>query len=138
MSGRSDPAELIRALVLGDDQAMDHYQRRLDDAGWAGARRFLSTLFFMTVRRRFASHDEADIIRFVADIRATTDPSSINPSDAEALIRKALDPDIPISITQDQLGRIQTLVVYRVLADENLAPEALDDRLREAEELAAG
>lgn len=126
----------MRALVRGDDAALESYERRLEEQGWSAVPRFLGALFFLTVSHRFRLSDEADIIRFVAELRAVNDPN-MDPRDAETLIRRVLDDAVKVSIDQGDMAEIQTLVICKALTDAELTDEELDDRLREAEELAA-
>jgi hypothetical protein len=137
---RSDPAEFIRTLVLGDFAATQQFEQKLDEQGWAGFPRFLLTAFFLAVERRFTGDDQGEIIRFVADLRAhgSGDTAGVDPQAAELLIRKVFDPSVKIDVDQTAAGRIQTLVVHRVLSEENLSAEDLDAFLAEAEDLAAG
>lgn len=123
---------MLRALVLGDDQALVVYEARLVEQGWAGAPRFLGTLFRLMVRRRFVMWCEADVVRFVAELRAVHDPS-IDPRAAETLIRRVFDPAVVVDVGPVVLGQIQMLVVYELLAGES--PYEVDETLREAEEL---
>jgi hypothetical protein len=129
----------MRTLVQGDYEATSRYERKLDEQGWIGFPRFLGALFFMTVRRRFKDRDQREIIRFVADLRArdNAEGASVDPQATESLIGRVFDPSVRIVVDQTTIGSIQTLVVHRILADENLSPEALDAVLAEAEELAA-
>ena len=135
---RSEPAEFIRTLVLEDYEANDRYERQLDEQGWAGFPRFLATVFFLAVERRFKDRDsQAEVIRFVADMRtASADAASmLDPQAAELVVRAVLDPDVTFEVDQTTLGQIQTMVAHKILSDERLTPEELDAFLGEAEEL---
>jgi hypothetical protein len=137
---RSDPAEFIRTLVEGNYEATGRYEQRLDEQGWAGFPRFLGTVFFLAVERRFGADNRGEIIRFVADLRARggEETVDVDPHTAETTIRKVFDPALRIDVDQTAIGRIQTLVVHKILTEENLSPAELDTFLGEAEEFAAG
>jgi hypothetical protein len=144
---KSDLVQLVRTLVRGDFEANDRYEQKLDEAGWEGFPRFLSAVFFLAVGRRFARDaDIAEIIRFVADIRAKTGACSVDPVAAETLIWAALDLNVAVNIDEnvavnidDELaGTVQLMVVHQILADENLSDEDLDGFLREAVRLGGG
>jgi hypothetical protein len=135
---RSDFVELVRTLVRGDFEANDRYEQKLDEEGWEGFPRFLSAVFLLAVERRFARDaDIGDIIRFVADIRARTGASGVDPVAAETLIRAVLDLNVAVNIEEELAGTVQLMVAHQILADENLSDEDLDGFLREAARLAS-
>jgi hypothetical protein len=136
---RSDSAEFVRSLVRGDYDATDEYEKRLDEQGWSDFPKFLSAAFFLAVERRFPrGFNQADVIHFVADLRAHGRPGApeFDPSAAEAMIGAVLNPSIDFDLHQEAIGQIQTLVVHKVLADENLDDAELDQFLGDAEALA--
>ncbi|MGX7670752.1 hypothetical protein [Plantactinospora sp. DSM 117369] len=136
---RSDVVEFARTLIKGDFEANDEYERKLDAEGWDGWPAFLSALFFLAIERRFqGTYDEAEVIRFVADLRAETvdGTAPIDPADAESLIRAVFDESVQLDMEPEAMGRVQTLVAYTILAKEDLTDEALDDVLAEAKQLA--
>ncbi|MDG4829159.1 hypothetical protein O7627_07545 [Solwaraspora sp. WMMD1047] len=64
MAVEVDLIEFVRTLVRDEYEANDHYERKLDDDGWAGWPPYLSALFFLAVDRRFAGvYDEPQVIR---------------------------------------------------------------------------
>lgn len=137
---RSNLAGFIRTLVLDDYEANDRYERKLDEQGWAGFPRFLGIVFFLAVDRRFKDRNDAgEVVRFVADLRANSADTAamLEPLATEAVIRAVLDPDATFDVDQTTLGKIQTMIVHKILSEEHLSPEELDAFLAEAEELAA-
>lgn len=141
MSTRSDSAEFIRTLVLGEYDANDQYEQKLDEQGWIGFPRFLATAFFLAVGRRFKTGDNhAEVVRFVADLRATSPDAAaiLDPQATELVIRAVLDPDVAFDLDQTTLGKVQTMVVHKILTEEHLSADELDEFLGEAEGLAAG
>ncbi|ROT29339.1 hypothetical protein [Micromonospora sp. HM5-17] len=131
--------EYIRTLVRGDNEAHDRIQAQLDAEGWDGFPRFLASLFFLAVDRRFGENaSPAEVIKFVADLRAdlANGGPDISAEDAEALIKANLDPDFDYDIEPNMIGKIQAAVIYKVLTDASVTDEQLDALLAEAAELA--
>lgn len=136
----SDIVEFARSLIRGDFAANDRYERKLDDAGWEGWPAFLSALFFLAIDRRFSGeYDQAKAIRLVADLRAgmSEEQTPPDPISTEKLIRAVFDPSVELDLPPEDMGKIQTLVAYNILAQEQLSDEELDELLAEAQELAA-
>jgi hypothetical protein len=138
MVGPELPA-YIRTLVRGDREANDQLEAKLDASGWNGFPRFLAALFFLAVDRRFGeTGSHADVIKFVAELRAdlTNGGPDLNAEAAETLIESILDPSIDYNIDQNMIGKIQAATVYKVLTEEDLPDSRLDAFLAEAVELA--
>lgn len=130
----------IRTLVRGEHDEHDRIQAQLDAEGWDGFPRFLASLFFLAVDRRFGERaSRADVIKFVADLRADLAHGGpeIRAEDAEVLINANIDPDIDYDIDPDMVGKIQAATVYKVLTDEELSDADLDAFLAEAVQLAS-
>ncbi len=139
MPTKSDVIEFVRTLINGDFEANDRYEKKLDEEGWEEWPKFLSALFFIAVDRRFnGQYDEAQAIRFVAELRAEARDGAppLNPSDTELLIKAVLNPPVEFNISPQAMGEIETLVVYTILTQENLSDEALDQILLEAQSIA--
>jgi hypothetical protein len=138
MTVKGDVVEFARTLIRGDFEANDRYEQKLDAEGWDGWPPFLSALFFLAVERRFqGGYDKAEVIRFVADLRAGAvdgaDP--LDPVNAELLIRAVFDPSVQLDVAAAAMGHIQTLVAYRILSQEKLSDEQLNDLLNEARQI---
>jgi hypothetical protein len=139
MTIKPELTEYIRTLVRGDNEAHDRIQAQLDAEGWDGFPRFLASLFFLAVDRRFGENaSPAEVIKFVADLRAdlANGGPDISAEDAEALIKANLDPDFDYDIEPNMIGKIQAAVIYKVLTDASVTDEQLDALLAEAAELA--
>jgi hypothetical protein len=136
---RPELTDYVRTLVRGDHGSNDLIEAHLDAVGWEGFPRFLASLFFLAVDRRFGDNaSTADVIRFVAALRADLSEGGpdLDVSAAETLIKSILDPSIEYTISQEMIGKIQAATVYRVLADEKLSDNDLDAFLAEAARLA--
>lgn len=134
-------AAYVRTLVCGDDEANQRIEAELDRSGWDGYPHFLAVAFHLAVSERFhRPPNSAEIIRFVADMRAELgdDAPHIDQHVAERLIRSVLAGNVRIDPSEDpeMIGRIQSLVLYEILADARLTNEQLDGFLGEAARLA--
>ncbi|MEU4528029.1 hypothetical protein AB0F49_07355 [Micromonospora ureilytica] len=131
--------DYIRTMVRGDHEANDRVEARLDQLGWDGFPTLLGAVFYFAVNRRFDERTPpGEIMRFVADMRATTPPGApeIDANSAETLIRAAVDPDIETAIDPQMAGRIQGLVILTILGDNAVDDDDLDALLAEAVALA--
>jgi hypothetical protein len=130
----------FRTLVRGDNATNDQIEAKLDAEGWDGFPRFLAALFFVAVDRRFGEDaTRADVIKFVADMRAGLgdDGPEVNAEAAENLIFSIIDPSVDYDIHPQMIGRIQAATVNKVLAEGDLTDQELDAVLSEAVELAS-
>ncbi|MBF9127472.1 hypothetical protein I0C86_00450 [Plantactinospora sp. S1510] len=138
MTVKSDVVEFARTLIKGDFEANDRYEQKLDAEGWDDWPSFLSALFFLAVERRFQGrYDKAEVIRFVAELRAgaTEGAAPLDPANAELLIKAVFDQSVQLDIAPAAMGHIQTLVAYRILSQEKLSDEHLNDLLDEARQI---
>ncbi|TDC01464.1 hypothetical protein E1091_02825 [Micromonospora fluostatini] len=132
--------DYIRTMVKGDHAANDQVEARLDQLGWEGFPTLLGAVFYYAVNRRFDDRTApGEIIRFVADMRATVPPGvpEIDPAAAEALIRAALDPDVETDVEPQMGGRIQGLAIIRILGGGDVSDAELDALLVDAAALAS-
>jgi hypothetical protein len=138
MATRSDAAEFVRTLVTGDTDGNRRYERRLEEHGWVGFPQFLSAIFFLAVERRFkASTDRAEVVRFVADLRAdASDTLPVDPVSIETLIGAVLDPTVEFNVSQENIGKIQMFVAHKALQEANLSESEFDAILAEADSIA--
>jgi hypothetical protein len=139
MAIKTDLVHFVRTLVRRDVEANDQFERKLDDDGWEGWPYFLGAVFYLAVRLRFqGGPNDAEIIRFVADLRAEAggvDPP-IDPTDAETLIKAVFDPSLQVDLSAEVIGNLETLIAYTILHQENLSDEELDQILQEARVIA--
>ncbi len=140
MAIKPELIEYIRSLVRGDREANDRAEEVLNAEGWDEFPRFINTLFFIAVERRFtAESDPAEIIALVASIRAdfSRGGPALDPLAAENLVKAVFDPAIEWTDDLEMVGQIQAAVVYKILSTENLTDDELSDVLAEAAESAA-
>jgi hypothetical protein len=132
--------DYVRTMVRGDHATNDRIEATLDEQGWDGFPRFMSALFFLAVDRRFgAGTRPAEIIKFVADLRADVSDGGpeIDAAAAEALIGSAIDPAVDYQIPQQMIGTIQAAAVFKVLTEDAATDDELDAFLVEAVRLAS-
>ncbi|MFF0719428.1 hypothetical protein [Micromonospora sp. NPDC003816] len=132
--------DYIRTMIRGDHEANDRVEARLDEIGWDGFPTLLGAVFYFAVNRRFDEQTSTgEIVRFVADMRAGTPPGTpeIDANAAETLIRAAVNPDVETAIDPQMAGRIQGLVILRILGDGAIGDDDLDELLAEAAALAS-
>jgi hypothetical protein len=131
--------EYIRTMALGDYAESDRIEARIDAAGWDGFPMLLNVVFFLAVHRGLGPESsQADIIRFVAEMRAAAPATvpAIDANAAESLIRSALDPDFDPDIDAEMAGAIQALTIVHVLGNGAVPAHELDALLAEATEAA--
>ncbi|WJK32725.1 hypothetical protein [Solwaraspora sp. WMMA2065] len=129
----------IRTLVRGENDLNDEIEARLDRDGWDGFPRFLASLFFIAVDRRFSEDAPAgEIIRFVAALREDLSHGGpdVDPTGAEALIRSVLDPAVDYDLTPEMVTKIQAATMYKIFSEGDLSDAELDEILAEATEFA--
>ncbi|WP_435204499.1 hypothetical protein [Micromonospora sp. bgisy143] len=133
--------DYIRTMIRGDHEANDRAEARLDELGWDGFPTLLGAVFYFAVNRRFDEQTApGEIVRFVADMRASTpaDTPEIDANAAERLIHAALNPDIETNIDPEMAGRVQGLVILQILGHgAATSDEDLDALLAEAADLAS-
>ncbi|MGH3739757.1 MAG: hypothetical protein ACRDT1_00285 [Micromonosporaceae bacterium] len=136
-----DFRKLVRSLVREDfkrfDKRVRDLEKRQDDEGCG---EFLGSCFFLAAVRRFDPDDAVvDIIRFVANTRIVYDLTGrdIDPTAAERLIRTALGEHDPLEdLDAHKVRKLEIVLVHKLLIDEDLDDEGLDDLLHDAELLA--
>lgn len=121
-------ASLIRAAVRDDDTEFD---RIVDEVKRTNASaEFLGAAFHVALRGRFTTRDRAPVIRFVGELRTSSDRTGdgIDPTLAESTIQSVLDgrePDAPFD--PEKLAEIEFLAIVRILQDANPSDTELDD-----------
>lgn len=140
MTIKPEFVEYVRTMVRGEHDANDEVEARLDEIGWDGFPRFLASAFFLAVDRRFAKDTpQGEIIKFVADLRADASDGgpAMDPVGAENLIRSIVDPEVDYELSQEMIGRIQAAAVLKILTEDELTDDQLDDFFSEAVGLAS-
>lgn len=132
--------EYIRNVVRDKREANEEIQAQLDEEGWTGFPRFLASLFFLAVDRRFGeTASRTEVIRFVAELRSglADDGLDISADDAENLILANIDPEHDYNIDPSMIGKIQAAAIYKIFTDEHIGDADLDALLSEAVTLAS-
>ena len=130
----------LRAL-LSDD--MDRYRQLFSGLDRAEAKKGYSALvtagFAEAVERRFGtSYLGADIVEFVASVRARSDQvaAELDPDIAERVIRVVLE-DAPVDdLSRNAITGAQLLLLIGLIADAQLDGQGPDQFLAEARKLA--
>ena len=132
---------LFRAAIGGDAEGIDSATARLDADGWAGSVRHVFAVFGQAVQRRFPpGYTRADIVRFVADVRAAShDPGSMSADTAEELVRVALgELDLDPELGFEEVVTPQISLAVAILRDERLSDAELDAFFTGVEEQVEG
>jgi predicted nucleic acid-binding protein len=135
-----DQVATLRAL-LGDD--MDRYRQLFSGLDRAEAKKGYSALvtagFVEAVERRFGtSYQDADIVEFVASVRARSDQvaAELDPDVAERVIRVVLE-DAPVDdLSRNAITGAQLLLLIGLIADAQLDSQGLDQFLASARKFA--
>lgn len=130
----------LRAL-LSDD--MDRYQqlyRGLDRAeAKKGYPALVTAAFGIAVERRFGtSYQPADIVTFVADVRARTDrlARELDPDVAERVIQAVLGHGTVRGLDREMVTRAKLVLLAGLIADARPDDAGLDEFLASARKLA--
>lgn len=129
----------LRAQMLGDHEQYEQGFRQLatpaDHAGYAA---LVAATFIIATERHFDGPvTRADLIRYVADVRARVPSASenIEPKAAEQLLYEALTDD-PFSGDPEVNGTNQIILLAALLSDAQLTVDQLDALLAEARAIA--
>jgi hypothetical protein len=136
-----DFTQLVRSLLLDEfkdfDKRVTKLQAMRDHDGYS---EFLRACFLLAVRRRFSAETPiVTIIRFVASVRVVYDltGSEIDPRAAERLIRTATGEDDPLEdLPLHTLQKLQIVLVHKLIDDEALYDDEVEDFLHQASALA--
>jgi hypothetical protein len=129
----------LRAFLVDDQKEFDRLAKRLDrTSAWFGYSALLSSTFFEAVTRRFApTWTAADIVRFVATVRAQyiEDPDELDPQHAERLIRTALG-DGSVEDLDNEIKAAQVILLPALVDEERPGAADLEEILALARERA--
>jgi hypothetical protein len=135
-----DQVAALRAL-LSDD--MDRYRQLFSELDRTEARKGYSALvtagFTEAVERRFGtSYQAADIVAFVASIRARSDrlAAELDPDVAERVIRVVLEDASVDDLNRNAVTGAQLLLLIGLIADAQLDGQGLDQFLASARKFA--
>ncbi|MFY1690378.1 hypothetical protein [Plantactinospora sp. WMMB782] len=137
--------KFLRAILRQDWEAYDALLAEFESQGKGTPMAIIGFAFNIAVQRRFGQRkDMNEIIQFVADARTfLSEGRDLPAKEAEALICATLDLDAPeVAETIDRLDigtitEIEAQLLFKLIADENLSEQQLDDFLAQAEALAA-
>jgi len=135
--------ELLRALVRGDDAAIERYLNIRDEA-WGEYADTVGAVFYLASRRRFPSKDRGEVITWVADLRSRVyDPgdaetTDLDPAATERLIWSAVsnDADLASTIAGDTVADIELKAGPELLRQLYPGDADLDAFFRDAQALA--
>jgi hypothetical protein len=134
-----DEIAVLRAHLSGNQASQEELQARLTSpAARSRYATLVAAAFFEGVDRRFADRGTADVIAFVADVRARSDrlSESIDPQAAERLIRSALTDEDVSDLDTETRGRLFIVMLVALASDEGFSGEGLDAFLAEARKTA--
>jgi hypothetical protein len=138
-----DEVAALRAYLQGNRALQeDLYERMTTPAARARYTTLLAAAFMEAVSRRFGGRDSAEVIEYVADVRARVPEvgQKIDPSAAERLMRSILTDADPPDIDARMRGRIFIIFLMAMVSDAQydddqleallaVARKAADDRL---------
>jgi hypothetical protein len=137
-----DEIAVLRAYLSGNQALQEELQARLDSpAARSRYAAFVAAAFFEAVDRRFAaSGTAADVIAFVADVRARSDrlAESIDPQAAERLIQSALTGEDVSDLDGKTRGGLFIVLLAALASDEQFKGDELEAFLAEARKTADG
>jgi hypothetical protein len=133
MMATDEQVAALRAYLAADeDEWVRLHERLIQSDGLDGYGQFVYAAFVTAVRRRFSpTYTRADIIRFVASVRATLSekPDVIDPRAAENMIRRALNEQVTDEADQETNVRAQLILLIALIGDKELDDAGLDEFL---------
>lgn len=128
---KPEMVDYIRTMVKGDHEANDRIEAELDAQGWDNFPTLLGAVFYFAVNRRLTEDaTPGEIMLLVAEMRAAAPSGSrIDPTDAETLIKAALDPRIEVDIEPQMVGRIQGMAILHILSSPDVTDQDLETLL---------
>jgi hypothetical protein len=135
-----DQVAVLRALLVDD---MDSYRQLFGQLDRAEAKRgypaLVTAAFGEAVERRFGQHYQpADIVSFVADVRARSDrlARELDPDVSERVINAVLGHRSARDLDREAVTRAKLVLLGGLVADARLDDAGLDDLLAAARKLA--
>jgi hypothetical protein len=135
-----DQVAVLRALLVDD---MDSYRQLFGQLDRAEAKRgypaLVTAAFGEAVERRFGRHYQpADIVSFVADVRARSDrlARELDPDVSERVINAVLGHGSARDLDREAVTRAKLVLLGGLVADARLDDAGLDDLLAAARKLA--
>ena len=136
MTVTDEQVAALRSYLQGDPaEYLPAHQNLIDTGGAEGYGVLVYAAFVQAVRRTYGpTYDPADIIHFVADLRAFLSdlPDLIHPRAAENLIRRALGDPVTDDLDEETKARTQLVLLTVLAADAQLDGAALEEFLNTA------
>lgn len=142
MNVRDDEVAALRAILTKDAETAARFLSAFEDGNYInGFSALVSLAFVMAARMRFAAgYADADVIRYVARVRAEYDEpdAPIDTRVAEKLLLDALDGNRPADFdpTSTAKGVAQPALLAALVDDAQMDTAELDDFLANARRLA--
>lgn len=140
MAVTADQVATLRAYLKGDFGEYERLVDQLDsEAAQQGYSALLAAAFFKAIDRRFAKDGtEADVVEFVATVRARSDrlSDSIDPRTAERLIRAVYTDENIDDLDGEAAISTQFILLGALVVEEQLDEVEIDRLLAEARALA--
>lgn len=135
MSVTSEQVEALRAYLAGNPEEAERLHAHLAQGGGVAAYGALVYAAFVTaVRRKFSTWTVAQVVRYVANVRAdlSKDGVDIDPRAAEILMRRALGESVDGDLDEEVRSRAQIFLLTSLVADEQLDDAGIDEFLAQA------
>jgi hypothetical protein len=132
----TDAIDAMRTYLKGDADGYRRMVDQLDTAAKKAHGHLIGASFYIAAQRRFAANpSNAEVIAFVANLRARSDrlAEDIDPGQAERLIRASTFTDENVD---DIDNGLYSLLLAGLIADEQLTDSDLDAFLADACKLA--
>lgn len=129
----------LRALLTGNLEEHERLRDQLSPDSREGYAALITAAFFEATERRFGQdYTRADVIDFVADVRARSSRISetMDPVAAERMILAVVGDEDIEDLDDRTRGALQIVLLAGLIADEELDGPALDDTLAKARALA--
>lgn len=131
---------VLRSQLMADREEYDRRHAQLDlKVDGTSYAMLLTAAFTLAAEQRFRPPVTlADLIRYVADVRARTPSAAenVDPKIAERLLLAALTDDSISDIDGKAIGANQSILLVAMVADKGLDPAGLDGFIEDARELA--
>lgn len=141
-TGLSNVLTYLRAMVRGEFDIAKEALRKANEKSWEDAGGLqVGAAFYLAARRRFADADLAEIMTWVADLRAQlgTEADEVDPLKAEHLIRAMARQEMHLveGMKPVEIAQLELLLTALLLLEWNPTEAELDRFFEEVRALAA-
>lgn len=140
MASEVEYKEVLRALLLGDNDRADQLKARMGDSQYEGASELISAAFCVAVEQRFKDDSSPEAVRvFMDEARQNFANASppLKPLVAEALIRGVLGEEHLLDeVDPDDYVGTQMPIARKIIAESPILQTRIDDLLSDAEKIA--